>query len=134
MISRRVSGRRVSCRLATGPSVESLASSNLYRTCSGPRWISTGSETKVSAQRSIGRRPEQQHEDGVRLELADARRGVGQIAIESGAPFLDRGGGDHRRQETAADDVDAELPGLVAVDEGADIGAGADQKDALRRQ
>jgi CoA-binding domain len=40
----------------------------------------------------------------VRLGLADARRGVGQIAIESDAPFLDRGGGDHRRQETAADD------------------------------
>ena len=82
----------------------------------------------------LGRRPGQQHEDGVRLELADARRGLGQIAIENGAPFLDRRGGDHRRQEAAADDVDAELPGLVAVDEGADIGAGADQKDALRRQ
>jgi hypothetical protein len=56
------------------------------------------------------------------------------IAIENGAALFDRRGGDHRRQEAAADDIDAERPGLVAVDEGADIGAGADQKDALRRQ
>ena len=108
-ISVRVSGRRVSCRLVTGPSLESLTSSNLCRICSGPIWISTGSVMKVSAQRSMVSvcRPRQQQEDGVGLEAAHAGDGLGEIAIEHGVPRLGGGGGGNRGEEAAADDVDA---------------------------
>jgi hypothetical protein len=82
----------------------------------------------------FGRRPRQQKEDGVRRQTADAGHRLGEIAIEDGAPLFDGRGGDHGRQEATADDVDAERPRLVAVDERADIRAGADQEDALRRQ
>jgi hypothetical protein len=49
------------------------------------------------------------------------------------ARLLRRAVGD-RRDEAAADHVDAERPRLVAVDEGADIRAGADEEDTLGRK
>ncbi len=82
----------------------------------------------------LGGRPWQQHEDGVGLELADAGDRLGKVAIENGASLRDRGGRNDRRQKAAADDVDAERPRFVFADKGADIGAGADQKDAQCRQ
>ncbi len=81
----------------------------------------------------LGLRPRQQQEDGVGLEAAHAGDGLGEIAIEHGVPRLGGGGGGNRGQEAAADDVDAVGPRLIAVDEAVDVGAGADQENALRR-
>jgi hypothetical protein len=82
----------------------------------------------------FGCRPRSQYEDGVGLEAANAQDRRGKIAVENRAPFFDGRGGDDGREKAAADDVDAERPRLVAVDEGADVRAGTDQEDALRRQ
>ncbi len=135
-ISKRDSGRRVSCRLASGPSFDSSTSSNLCRICSGPRWISTGSARKASAQRSMVSVAD--HGSSRKIasgsSAAHARDRFGEIAVERGAraSASDAVAGD-RGEEAAADDVDAERPRLVIVDEGADMGAGADQENALRR-
>jgi hypothetical protein len=82
----------------------------------------------------FGRRPGQQQEDGVGLQAADAGDRLSEVAVENGPARFSGRCGDNRRQKAAADDVDAERPRLVPVDEGADMRAGPDQKDALRRQ
>ena len=81
----------------------------------------------------LGLRPRQQEEDGVGLEAAHAGDGLGEIAIEHAVPRLGGGGGGNGGEEAAADDVDAVGPRLIAVDEAVDVGAGADQENALRR-
>jgi hypothetical protein len=82
----------------------------------------------------FGRRPGQQQEDGVGLNAADAGDRLGEVAVENGPARFSGRSGDNRRQKAAADDVDAERLRLVPVDEGADMHAGPDQKDALRGQ
>ena len=81
----------------------------------------------------LGLRPRQQQENGVGLEAAHAGDGLGEIAVEHAVPRLGGGGGGNRGEEAAADDVDAVGPRLIAVDEAVDVGAGADQENALRR-
>ncbi len=79
-----------------------------------------------------GRRPRHQQEDGVGLEAAHAGDRFGEVMIERLAPRIARSVMRHRCEESAADDVHADRPWLVAMDEGADMRAGADQEHALR--
>ena len=81
----------------------------------------------------LGRRPRQQQIDRVGLERAHAGDRLGEVAIEHRAPRFGGCGQRHRREKAAADDIEAERPRLVMLHEGADMGAGADQADALRR-
>ena len=91
-------------------------------------------ESFGAALDDLGRRPRQQQIDRVGLEAAHAGDRLGEIAVEHGAARLGRSGGRDRREEAAADDIEAERPRLVVLDEGADMGAGADQADPLRRK
>ncbi len=126
---------RVSCRLASGPSFDSSTSSNLCRICSGPRWISTGSARKASAQRSMVSVAD--HGSSRKIASGSTLRTLAIASARSRSSAVRRasvgGGRRDRGEEAAADDVDAERPRLIIVDEGADMRAGSDQKDALRR-
>ncbi len=131
-ISVRVSGRRVSCHRTE------LRELDLFELVQDL----LGADVDLDRQRherlgaafdGFGLRPRQQQEEGVRLEAAHAGDRLGEVAIEHGVPGRGGGGGGNRGQEAAADDVDAVGPRLIAVDEAVDVGAGADQENALRR-
>jgi hypothetical protein len=80
-----------------------------------------------------GRRPGKQHEDSIRRKAPHAGNSLGEITIEPFASLLGRGGRHDRGEKSATRDVNADRPRLVPVDEAADIGACADQKNTLRR-
>ena len=94
-ISRRDSGRRVSCRLASGPSVDEFDFVELVQDLLGPEmnFDRQRQEGLGAAIDGLGRRPRQQHEDRVGLEAADAGDRLGEVAIEHGAPRFGRRGG-----------------------------------------
>ena len=86
-----------------------------------------------AALNHCGGRPGKQHEDSIRREAPHAGDSLGEIKIEAVASLLGRGARHDRGEKSATHYVDADCPGLVAINEASNIGAGADQKDTLRR-
>jgi hypothetical protein len=87
----------------------------------------------ISAERVISGVSDQGSRiDRVRLEVARVLDRLGEVAIERLTPGLGGRIGRQRRQETASHDVDADLPRLIALNEGADLLTGSDQKCPLR--
>ena len=75
--------------------------------------------------------PGQQQKDGVRLEIARALDRLREIAIKRLTARRSWRVRWQRRQEAASHDADADSPGFVTLDEGADLLTGADQKRPL---
>src|SRR5580658_2860525 len=78
-----------------------------------------------AALNHCGRRPGKQHEDSIGCEAPHAGNSLGEIKIEPLASLLGRGGRHDRGEKSATHDVDTDRPGLVPVDEAAEIGPAA---------
>ena len=133
-ISKRDSGRRVSCRARDRPERGEFDLVELVQDLLGAEMDSTGSVRKVSAQRSMVAVAD--HGSSTKIASGARLRTLAAASARSRSSMARRisggCGGNDRREKAAADDIDAKRPRLVAVDKGADMCAGADQEDALR--